>query len=222
MRVAIMVMRARDIEDSLKSIQALPYSKVWVEYHREKEIQKIFPQVLGQALERGYSHLAIISDDGIVDDPEAADAIFTAALSHQVVCGWCYDSREQDEYPVPLTNMSKKPLDASTIVKKIDQMSVDEILNGPPLFRTYFSGLSLHTMSLDLWRKYPFQCYMNSHSGGGRASDFHICKRLQDAGIEITAVREGKIRHLGRKLAIASEKHLYCGQRPKAIRWEEV
>lgn len=222
----ILITRVRNLKKSLKSIEALPYSKVWVEYHTELEISKKFPAIVKSARHRGYTHLAVFSDDGIIS-PEGAEIIFDAAKYIPVACGWCnMDSG-------PLSNISKSPLrDVTPTTNSYDLFTIDEILNHPDYsIRTWFSGASMHVMSLDLWKIHPYMCYGPKDPEvtdyKGHSSDYHLCIRLQNASVPIFAMKDARIKHIRKDIRNSRENKLLFAKNPKSgvdysVRWEEL
>jgi len=202
----IFIMRAREIPESLESISKFPYPKVWVEYYREKEIQdEAWEEVFKLIVSKGYTHISIFSDDGVM------------AKEHPVTCGWCnIDSRD-------LANISKSPLVSSPpLVATLQPLmyTIRGVENhSERLIRTWFTGFSLHTMSTELWGRFPFQCYPGQ-SGKGASSDFHLCWRLQEANIPIVALKSARIYHIRRNI-LRQDFKVLAGVREKNIRWEE-
>jgi hypothetical protein len=221
----IMITRVRNLKESLNSINALPYPKVWVEYHTEKEIAEKFPSIIKEAKRRKYTHLAIFSDDGVIS-PESTEIIFDAAKFIPVSCGWCNMDAG------PLSNISKSPLrDVNPTTNSYDLFTITEILSHPDYsIRTWFSGASMHTMRLDLWVRHPYMCYRPVDSTikdyKGHSSDYHLCIRLQNANVPIFAMKDSRIKHIRKDIRNSRENKLLFAKNPKSgvdysIRWEE-
>ena len=213
----VFIMRAREIQKSLDSIANFPYPKVWVEYYREKEIEEeVWEEVFAQIVAKRYTHISIFSDDGVME-PEQATEVIELAKERPVTCGWCnVDSGD-------LSNISKSPLAVSPPKVATLRPLLYTIRGGENhserLIKTWFTGFSLHTMSTELWGRFPFQCYPGI-SGKGAASDFHLCWRLQQAKIPIVALKSARIYHIRRHIGKQDFKVL-AGVRDKNIRWEE-
>ena len=148
---------------------------------------------------------------------EAVTEVIEFSRNGQVTCGGCnLDSG-------PYSNISKsrlvKPYPKAGRVKNI-LYTIEEIENWEESMRqTWFTGFSLHTMPVDLWRQYPFKCYPGS-LGNGYASDYHLCWRLQLNNILIVALKAGRIHHIRKDIEKQDFKVL-AGIREKNIRWEE-
>jgi hypothetical protein len=213
----IFIMRARQIPESLESIAKFPYPKVWVEYYREREIEKeVWPKLFEEIVLKDYSHISIFSDDAFMDASAAKEVIETVKLN-PVTCGWCnIDSG-------PLTNISKTPLiyayPKAYRVKEL-MYTIEEVENyQEEVIQTWFTGFSMHTMSVDLWKRFPFMSYPGS-AGNGYASDYHLCWRLQENNIPIAALKSGRIYHIRKNIEKQDFKVL-AGVKEKNIRWEE-
>jgi hypothetical protein len=212
----IFIMRARQIPKSLESIANFPYPKVWVEYYREREIEKeVWPKVFEEIVAKGYSHISIFSDDAVME-LEAVTGVVEWSKKLNVICGWCnLDSG-------PLTNISKSPLVRDAPYKGVNKLmyTISEVESHKnELISTWFTGFSLHTMSVELWERFPFMSYPGS-AGNGYASDYHLCWRLQQNSIPIVALKSGRIYHIRKNIEKQDFKVL-AGVRDKNIRWEE-
>jgi hypothetical protein len=187
---ALVVLNPRRIPEAIDAFDALPILQARLQGFTERRIQDIWPDLLRQASERGVTHLCVVSDDVIV-----TQRALTAVLQHHdlgVVTGWCNLDEVRNE-----VNLSDKPLtnripheDAYTMP------TVWEVLEGPSLRPSWFTGMCLTTAPLSVWTDFPFRVY---GAGAGCASDYNMSLRLQDAGIPITAIREGFVRHLKAK-----------------------
>lgn len=215
----VFVMRAREITEAIDSIRALPYSKVWIEYHWEEEIEKVFPSILDAAIDKGYTHISIFSDDASMSVESAQLVLDTCSDENPATSGWCNVNEG------PLTNIPKSKLKSPVPHREVYKTlyTIKEIVRHPnPLFETWMTGNSFHTMSVDLWKRFPFGVYppMGKHIHG-ICSDYHLCWRLQQAGIKMTVVRDARITHF-KGAGFRNIRKVLCGVRPKNILWDEI
>lgn len=168
----------------MESIQALPIDKLYLRGWTERAIADgAWKLVMDQPVE----WIWVTSDDVIIREP-ALDAVRALAGKHPVVTG--YAQRSHTEWIVNLTNQALM-LD-NPCPEAYSFRSFAEVVSYPePVVPTWFTGMSLTGMSIDMWRQFPFNCYEDP----GYASDFHLSWRLQQAGIPIVAAREAFTYH---------------------------
>jgi hypothetical protein len=148
--------------------------------------------IAGIIADSDYDPIGIISDDARPDQA-ALDLVLDAYKPGAVYTGYCNLS-EQD-YRVnlsthPLTIQFEATMDCYTFITK------DELEAQPEqLIRSWFAGHCFTFMSRDLWEAFPFGIV---DSGNGTQSDYHLCCRLQEAGVDIWAVRGAFVEHVKR------------------------
>lgn len=215
----IMIMHVRNIEKCLSGFDLLQYDKLWINYHTEGEIEKAFPKVLQEIKALNiYSHLSIISDDGYIEK-DCVENIYAFAEKYPVVCGWC-----NIDAVSPFSNISKSKLTIEVPTKNcIDLYTIKEVEDyKTEEIKTWFSGFSFHTMSIELWEEFPFGCYRKPN-GITLASDYHLCYRLQQKNIPIVAVKSGRFLHMRKKVVLhqgivkQSNHVILVGVKPKSI-----
>jgi GT2 family glycosyltransferase len=119
--------------------------------------------------------------------------------------------------------ITRRPLMGETpTVGAYDFYSFLEVEDWPgETLPTGFVGFALTCMSREMWREFPFGCFANGPRG--YASDFHLTRRLRDAGVPMVAARDGYVTHVKEqwnKLDRAPEKRLMIGEAPPGVRHE--
>lgn len=189
MNDCLVIMNPRDIPVTKAAINELSIAKLWLTGYTEEQLAAgIFSQALEDS---GHDRFFVISDDIIVRQ-DALDAVRRASLEHMVTTG--YSQRSHTDMTVNVTDgplLDDKPtVGAYTFRQLRDVVSWPE-----PLVPTWFTGMSITGMTLEMWRRFPFGCFCDEGSPLGYASDFHLSRRLQDAGVPIVAVREAFAYH---------------------------
>lgn len=171
----------------MASIDALPLPRVYLRGMTERTIEDLWPHVLSAVEETGASWVWMVSDDVIVRR-HVLSALRQHRRRHPVVTG--YSQRTHADWTVNLTWSPLRgdaPSEAS-----YDFLSYRQVVAHPrPTLDTWFAGMSMTGMSVEMWREFPFACF----GWPGWGSDFALSKRLQDAGIPIVAVREALCYH---------------------------
>ena len=191
MKDAVIVLNPRAIRECITSITELPVPKIWLTGYTEREISEgVFLAVLAQY---DFDRYFVVSDDVIVR-PYAFDAIRHVLDLHDAPVATGYSQRSHADWKV---NLTRKPLmDDLPTAGAYDFRHFRDVVSWPtPELPTWFTGMSLTGMSREMWRRFPFQCFVDDESPLGYASDFHLSKRLQDAEVPIRAAREGFAYH---------------------------
>ncbi len=181
----------------------------------EARVAQRWPEVLQLARAKGVHRLTVVSDDTIVTQA-AVNAVLSAP--GRVTTGWC-QLADND----PRANLSTAPVHPFPHEGAYAFPTRDEVNAGPEYQRTYFTGMAFTTMTVEDWEQFPFGCYGADYEPG-HASDLHLSYRLQRAGVEITAARDGFITHLK---AVWNERdytpgrELLIGPDREAIVWSE-
>lgn len=188
-RALLAILNPRRIVEFEKSLDALPVSKCRIRGYTEKEIEQgIWQQVLDGAEERGYTHISLISDDLIVT-PRALELVLAHALPRpeRVTSGWCNVDETSPDSTV-VTDPLKDPEPTATSYQFAPWWTV---LEGDRIQRSYFTGFTLTTLTLHLWKQFPYMTF-----GEGWAADYHMSRRLYSKGIVIDTVKDAFCHHL--------------------------
>lgn len=197
------------------SLKRLPCSKVWLRRMTETQIVQEWPGVIEGAKKRGHTHLSVISDDTIV--PRASwQAIQRNLADGACTTGWCNLQLHADAR----VNLSDTPLPTyRPEVASYDFPTAWDVLTGPQIRPTFFTGMCLTTMPLDLWDDFPFMVYPP-----GFASDYHLSYRLQSARIPIRCVRGAFVKHVKSTFNTTDPtdgRQLLIGTEPPETLWDD-
>ena len=214
-RPLLAVMNPRRIPVCLDSIAALDISRVWLKNMSEWDlVPRIAAIVADDAGPVDFTHLMLVSDDCEVSQ-DALGAVLELGAFHRVATGYCKLDATHD-----LVNITDKPITGD--VPRVDAYS----------FRTWqaahtwpsetiptgFVGMALTCMSRDMWRSFPFGVFGNERRS--YASDFHLSRRLRDAGVPMWAARDGEVLHHKTVWNETADHPLLIGQEPAAVVWE--
>ena len=219
MKNLLLILKVRKIDHVLNSYKNYNISRVFIAGYKETELEDlgIFSSVVQQANEKGYSHISVISDDALITN-DAFDKVLELSKKYKVVTGYCkLDKRTS------IVNLAKSPLmqNQPYDIKDYNLFDYNELPNDIDI-RTYFTGMALTTMSIELWKQFPFRCYRASYSPNGYASDYFLSKRLQDAGIPIYTHKETEIVHEKEVHSTVIGQTLFIGPQYRNIVWEEI
>lgn len=185
MSTLLLVMNPRRIPACIESIDALDIPKAWMQGYNEYELQDVIAGIVEQV---EHDHYMILADDCTVTQEAVDEVLALHAAGHPVATGYCNLDSSTD-----LVNVQRTPLidlvpRGASSYDFMTQGEVDAI-DGP--FQTYFAGMSLTSMSREMWLRFPF----GVHGWPGSASDYHLCKRLQDSGVGIVSTRAARVEH---------------------------
>lgn len=183
MRDLLVVLNPRTIRECVSAFNELDIDRLWIRNMTEKQIQDAWPAILDRA--SNHDRVFVVSDDVIVR-PQALEAVRT--LEGEVVTGYC--NLSSDDFRV---NLTKQPLRTEfPTIEAYDFYSLAEVMEHPAeTVPTWFAGMCLTGMSVELWEEFPFQV-----TSSGAQTDFSLSKRLEAAGIPIAAAREGFCWHV--------------------------
>ncbi len=213
MKPLLLVLNPRRIPECVNAISSLPIDKAWLSNYTEYELKDVIPDVLAST---DHDLVGVLSDD-TVPTPYALEAVLDATANSMVTTGWC---RLDDTSPY--VNLSTEPLATSTPTSSAYHFpTIDYVLDhDEPTLRTYFAGHCLTFMSRELWDEFPWDC----HGGPpGYASDLSLSYRLGQAGIPITAARDGEVRHVKARWNYIDDtpgRELLIGKEPSSVRWQ--
>lgn len=217
MKPLLAILNPREIPEFEDSLHQLPISMVRLRGYTEAELSEgVWAHVIGAAKAKGYTHISIISDDLIVP-PDSLAAILTHAQMwpERVTTGWAnVDEESQD------AGISYRPLtDAEPTATSYGFPTWRDVLAGPHIQRTYFTGFVATTCTIGMWEAYPYQVY-----GDGWAADYSMSRRLHADGVRIDCLREAFCLHLkenrGRPTT-RPERKLLIGRMKREVMWDE-
>jgi hypothetical protein len=149
-----------------------------------------------------FDNYFLISDDAIVTN-EALNKVVELLGKVEVATGWCQISKNY-----PYANLSTKPLtkQQGRAVKMSNYTcpTVQEVLNGPEIGITYFTGFCFTGMRKHLWLK----CPLHPNEVSGTQQDFELSWDLQNLGITIHYHRDSYIDHLRETLSADMRKSI--------------
>jgi GT2 family glycosyltransferase len=209
----LVIFHPRRIPAAVASFDALDADIAYVSGGNESQACDMFADVLAGS---DHDYLIVCADDCVITQ-SAFDAV-VAALEDgvEVATGWCTLDKDN-----PLANVTDAPLDGDVPrAKAYSFMYAEDVRTQPERFETGFVGLGLTGMSRQLWERFPMACFGSEYHGW--ASDFHLSVRLRDAGIPMTAVREGFVHHLKQRWGRPDgdpEMRLLIGEIPREVIW---
>ena len=188
-RALLAILNPRRIPAFERSLDDLPIDRCRIRGYTEKQIEEgIWDQVLKGAEERGYTHVSLISDDLIVT-PRALELVLDHAIERpaRVTSGWCnVDETRPDSTVVTEPLRDEEPTSSS-----YNFTPWWNVLEGPRVQRSYFTGFTLTTLTLHMWKQFPYRTF-----GEGWAADYHMSRRLHSKGIVIDCLRDAFCHHL--------------------------
>jgi len=192
MKAAIFIMNARAIPEALDSYRALDIDLIWATGYT---VSGLADGVHREAVEStDYDAILNLSDDCVVDQ-DALDAVLALLEDgHPAATGWCRMAVGSEQ-----VNLCDRPLSADVPWAKPFpyslMMRTDVIAYPDEVVPTSFMGMSLTGMTRDLWQRFPYGCFTERHPRG-QSSDYHLSRRLQEAGVPMVAARSGEVKHL--------------------------
>jgi hypothetical protein len=216
MNPLLVILNPRKIQIVEEAFGKLDVAKCRIRGYTEAQIANgVWSQVTQGARERGFTHLTLISDDAVVPARSLRLVLDHAALNEdRVTTGWC-NVNELDQ----TVNLSTEPLTSPYPYETSYALPLwRDVLVGPPVQRTYFTGFALTTASLEIWERFPYQVY-----GEGFAADYSMSRRLWGAGIKIDALRDAFVLHLKASQAGSpdiEERRLLIGEIEPGLVWE--
>lgn len=208
------IMNPRDIPDAVDAFARLNVRRAWLQGYTEWELAEVVRSIVD---DDGipFTHMVVAADDLVVTQ-HALDAVLELAREgHPVVTGWC-----RLDATHPLANITAGPLvgdepsPGAYRFRTFRQVAGYEL----PVVPTGFVGFALTCMPRDLWRQFPFGAFGGPSQSW--ASDFHLSRRLRDAGVPMVAARDGYCEHLKERwleLDRDPRKRLLVGERPAQV-----
>ena len=229
-------MNARDIPECILSLKALKIDKVWFRGFTEKELE---PKISEFIKSTDADYYILVSDDTIVTQ-QALDNLLANQTKAEVVTGWCniFPAQPMANLELKLSTpensayirwRDRLPRFALPFAKKVyvkfmvgsayDPVykhfpSIEEIWRQPPLFRTYFVGWALTSMTRERWLKRGFRMPEEFSQRAGHGSDRAMSDDLTEDGVVAMCARDSFIYHL------ASSRNFIVGKVPQEVRYE--
>jgi hypothetical protein len=203
-RDVLIVLNPRRIDECLDSIRALDIDKLWVRNLSEPQIANRWPHILTRL--HHYDRAFIVSDDTVVHQPALDLLRGLHDQGYPVVTGYC--NLGQDDMRV---NLCPLPTLDVTVHMTLEQVQLWSFATVP----TSFTGFSLTGMTLEMWRRYPFQTMPE-----GWGADQRLCQRLAADQVPIVAHRSAFMWHVKERwsqMDADPRKRLLVGIEPPAI-----
>lgn len=210
------VLNPREIPEFEESIGALPIATVRLRGYTEREISDgVWEYVLDQATARGFTHLSLISDDLVVP-ARSLDLILEHAFAHpdRVTTGWA--NVDETHHDAGITYQPLKDPEPTATSYRFPTWR--EVLMGPQVQETFFTGFVATTCTIGMWRRYPYELY-----GEGWAADYSMSRRLHADGVRIDCLRDAFCLHLKENRGAPNtraERKLLIGKMRREVRWD--
>lgn len=201
MKPLLAVLNVRAIPEVLDALAALPVDQLFIRGYTERQISDGVwtTQVMPQVKARGYSHITLISDDAVIP-AHSLELVLAHAAEHpdRITTGWCNQDMSDDRVALstkPLTDQVPKPSSYTLPTWR-------DVLMGPRVQRTYFTGFCLTTATVEMWDRYPYSAY----GPEGFAADYSMSQRAHEDGVLIDVIRDAFVLHL-RETRTGSPSH---------------
>ena len=187
MRNILMVLKPREIDICVDSINALKIDKVWFEGFKETEVGE---QVNEFVRITNYHNYIMVADDVIVE-PKSLASVQELLTKHYAATAYC-NCWEGSEW----LNIAKSPLTLKNgrYAEWADYnfFTPREVEQGPEVFKSWFGGWMLTGMRRDVWIKYPFRPNPVTNT----AADFECSYRMNQDGLYFLCHKDSFNRHL--------------------------
>jgi hypothetical protein len=193
-KALLYIFNAREMTEALESYRKLDIDLLWATGYVPHENALVHSHAVG-TLGRQYDVILNVSDDTVVSQ-EALDLVLgLLEAGHPAATAWCKIFMDKET-----VNVCKSPLKGEFPHHlHYDFYLRDEVLGYPdPVVPTHFMGMSVTGMPVELWRRFPHDCYPTK-DGRGKSSDYHLCWRLRKAGIPMVTHRDAEVIHLKRR-----------------------
>lgn len=198
MKPILLILNPRVVRRFEEHTATLPIDHVRIRAYTEREImQGGWDEAMDAIRHRGYTHVITTSDDLIIPKDSLELLLRESERDpHNFKSGWANMDEESH-----LAGLSDSPLTDPIPLgyESYDFPTWRDVLSGPRVRRTYFTGFVGTVAPIDLWEWFPFQCFCDSPQDQGYASDYHLSRRLQEDGVRIDAYRDAFCLHLKTK-----------------------
>ena len=190
MKPLLVILNPREVPAFEASVDALGTDTCRIRGCTEGMIEReAWPLVMASAKERGYTHLSLISDDTIIPKHSWELVLEHSRRNPDVFAtAWCNQDMELHQVA-----LSTEPL--TDEVPGWDSYSMPtwrDVLLGPAVQFTYFTGFCLTTAPVSRWESYPYMAFGEP----GYSADYHLSQRLHSDGIAIECLRDAFVLHL--------------------------
>jgi hypothetical protein len=193
-RNVLVIWTARSIPPALHHFEALKADvKVWVRGHTEAEVAAWLAEFVSAPIPEtaGWddSSLVTLVPDDVVVSQAAYDAVLQTAREHpeDAASGWA-----NVDFVSPLATVMVNPV-PELCTDWPELLSVPEVAASTVPIRASWSGMTLHTMPVWMWREHPIEPH---YSPPGSASDHALARSLQAAGRSIWVEPRAAVMHL--------------------------
>lgn len=216
-RPLLVVTNPRAIPECMDAFRALTVDVAYIRGERLPGACARFNDLVGAHPE--FTHVLVCADDCVVEQAAVDAVVGLLEDGHPAATGWCRLDRTH-----PHANITIGPIRGDVPVEDAyDWWLADAVRSHrDPVVPTGFMGMSLTGMSREAWLRFPLGCYTNAE-GAGWSSDFHLSRRLRDAGIPMAAARDGFVAHVKEawmQADRAPEKRLRVGEVPSEVVWQ--
>lgn len=194
MKPIIAVMNARKMPDVIAALDSIKVDIAWMKGFWEVELNNVMRSVVERAEWEDYTHLALLSDDIVLQADSMHKVFDLIERGHPAVTAYCDMFRGS-----PDVNITKKPFDNTTEpLTRYYLYTRDEADNyESDVIPTWFMGWGFSMMSIEMWKRFPFIALSDNPSRDkGWASDWHSSVRLHKASIPMVAPRGAFVQHL--------------------------
>lgn len=212
-RVLVMVMNPRAIPDCVASFRALQTDVAWMTGYTAAEVYGVTADVVHSTR---YDHYLLVPDDCVVSQAAVNAVVALLDDGHPAATGWCRLAVGDER-----ANLTTTPIRGDRpSVSGYDWWLADDVAAHPDeVVPTGFMGMALTGMDRGMWLRYPHDGYRSSR-GNSFSSDFHLSRRLRDAGIPMVAARSGYIDHrkeIWNRRDRSPENRLMVGELPRQV-----
>lgn len=218
-RNCLMVMHAREIEESMRCLRALPIDQAWFTGYTEAQLQEPINRFVEES---AYENYIIVSDD-ILADAATFRIVEDGLERHEVFTGWSnirpgLDRASARRTPIIGSQMFFQvthylpPLHrllTEARIRTFPTMEQVRALGGE--FRTKTICNCFTGMRRALWLRFPFMVAKSVYSSRGFGSDIMLYERLKRAGISVWCDSRAFFYHLDRR------DHSIVGKVPRRV-----
>lgn len=218
MKTLLCVLKVREIERCLASYEAAPLNKVYIQGYKEVEIESMgaMDYVVEKAKRAGYTHLMMISDDATINNL-AVSEVLRLTKQYGVGSAYCrldYTSEWVNLATAPPSALRPRRMEDYNLIK------YKKLPDGD--FKTYFTGFALTCMSIEMWEKYPFQCFYDGNAQhNGSCSDYRLSVRLNADNVGIWTNKSTEVIHEKEKINTHHGQTLLIGPEYREIIWQD-
>ena len=190
MSAALIVLKPRQVKPAEDALAELPDWLTVVEIVGYSE-RELADGIFRSTLDAFPHDVFLVASDDVIIRKHAVEAVLRLVADGVCASGYC-----QLTHTDWRVNATRAPLKGILPTEDAyDFLRFDEVISGPPVRRSWFTGMSLTTMTAEMWARFPFGCFTSGPDCKGYASDFHLSRRLAEAGIPIVLARDAFCYH---------------------------